>query len=42
MNHILYFILISIFVIAIILKYICMYVLKCDTKLKDKNIYIVK
>lgn len=42
MNNIIYFILITIFVIAIILKYLCVYVFKCDPKLKDKNIYIVK
>ena len=40
-NNILYLILISIFVIAIILKYMCVYVFKCDPKLKTKNIYIV-
>lgn len=41
-NHIVYLILISIFLVAIILKYLCVYVFKCDPKLKDKNIYIVK
>jgi len=40
-NNILYLILISIFLVAIIIKYLCMYVYKCDQNFKQGNIYIV-
>lgn len=41
MNNILYWILISIFLVAIIVKYLCMYVYKCDQQFKHRNIYTV-
>ena len=40
-DNVLYLVLILIFIIAIIIKYLCLYVYKCDKEYNKKNIHNV-